>query len=359
MPSRRAVIRWTRSLYNRELTPLEHARCWFLHSGIQSPQGGVARYYRTDDCRNAPISNEITGYAASALVYLGEPAAATRAAKFLRDHAWDSWSNTFAFEPNSPLAYFFDLGIIARGLLAVWRATGDDTFRDRAREAALSLAFDFLGEGVFHPVISLPEKLPLPYDSRWSRSPGCYQLKSALAWREIEDDHASRLFELALTQALAGHEAFLSGESDQPKLMDRLHAYCYFLEALPGVADREPVRRALAAGIDRTAALLREISPRFERSDVCAQLLRIRLIAHHLCGMDLDENAAREEAQRVVSYQSSSCDPRLRGGFWFGTKDGAMLPFMNPVSTAFGAQALALWEEHCSGSWSFALRQLI
>ena len=32
--------------------------------------------------------------------------------------------------------------------------------------------------------------------------------------------------------ALANHEEFLEEESDREKLMDRLHAYCYFLEAL-------------------------------------------------------------------------------------------------------------------------------
>ncbi len=49
----------------------------------------------------------------------------------------------------------------------------------------------------------------------------------------------------------------------------------------------------------------------------------------------------------------------LRGGFWFGKKDGEMLPFMNPVSTAFCAQALALWDQHCRGEWQFRLDELI
>ena len=319
----------------------------------------MARYYRSDESRNAPISSEITGYAASALAYFGDPDAASRAAVFLRDQGWDPSSHTFPFEPGSELAYFFDIGIIVRGLLAVWRLTGDESFQERAREAALSLAFDFLGEGAFHPVISLPEKQALPYEPRWSRSPGCYQLKAALAWREIGDEHAARLFETALAQALETHETFLSSETDREKQMDRLHAYCYFLEALLAVADREPVRRTLAGGIERVAGLLREIAPQFERSDVCAQLLRVRLIAHRAAGMDLDEGAAREEAGRVASYQTLACDPRLRGGFWFGKKGDTMLPFMNPVSTAFGAQALALWDQHCSGCWRFTLDQLI
>ena len=280
-----------------------------MHSGIQDSNGGVARYYRSDSRSNAPVSNEITGYAASALTYLGEIDAAVRAARFLSEQAWDAQSHTFPFEPGSPLAYFFDIGIIVRGLLAVWRATGEEEFLARAREAALSLAFDFVGDGIFHPVISLPEKQPEPHDQRWSRSPGCYQLKSALAWRDLGDEHAARMFETALDSALATHATFLDGAPDPEKKMDRLHAYCYFLEALLFETARRDVRQALKSGIAVVAALLREISPRFERSDVCAQLLRVRLIAHHLNAVPLDESAAAEEASRAASYQSDSNDP--------------------------------------------------
>jgi len=49
---------------------LARAGEWFLHSGIQEPGGGVARYHRTDLDRNLPVSTEITGYAVSALIYL-------------------------------------------------------------------------------------------------------------------------------------------------------------------------------------------------------------------------------------------------------------------------------------------------
>ena len=153
---------------------------------------------------------KLPGYAASALAYLHARTgkqeyldAAVRAARYLTDQAWDSAASTFPFEPGSDRAYFFDIGIIVRGLLAVWRATGEEEFRTRAQEAALSLAFDFLGDGVFHPVISLPDKQPLPEEPRWSRKPGCYQLKSALAWREIGDPHARQMFDAAVRVALA------------------------------------------------------------------------------------------------------------------------------------------------------------
>ncbi len=345
----------------------ERAGCWFLYSGIQESNGGVARYFLAEAGRNKAVSTEITGYAASALTYLHVVTgraefleAAVRAARFLTHDAWSQASHTFPFEPGSSLAYFFDVGIIARGLSAVARAAEDESFRSRAQDAAMSLAFDFLGDGAFHPVIELPEKQPLDYQPKWSREPGCYQLKSALAWLEVGDEHAHRMFEIALASALATHHNFLDTARDtREKTMDRLHAYCYFLEALLFVDQDHRARTALDFGIKRVAALLREISPEFERSDVCAQLLRIRLIAQHLDIVALDEAAAAEEADRAAAYLGDSMDPKLAGGFWFGRKGGEMLPFMNPVSTAFCMQALELWREHRSGTWGFELHQLI
>ena len=345
---------------------LERAGRWFLESGIQEAGGGVARYYRSDLGANAPVSNEITGYAVSALVYLYEQTeheayrdAVLRAARFLTRTAWNEANSTFPFEPGSNLGYFFDTGIIVRGLLAAYRMSGDDEFLERAHQAALSLAFDFLGDGEFHPVIELPEKQPLPHEPRWSRSPGCYQLKSALAWHDLNDEHAVKLFAAVLAYSLGAHESFLANEKNQEKIMDRLHAYCYFLEALLAVSGRPEVCEALAAGITRVARLWRETAPLFERSDVGAQLLRVRLIAHHQGAVELDSSAAAEEAARVAAFQAVSKEPRVAGGFWFGSKGGQILPYSNPVSTAFGMQALKLWADYQKGEWSFTLGELV
>ena len=216
-----------------------------MRSGIQENDGGVARFYRSDSAANAAVSTEITGYAASALAYLHSSTgkqeyldAAVRAARYLTHQAWDSDASTFPFEPGSDRAYFFDIGIIVRGLLAAWRAAGEQEFRSRAHDAALSLAFDFIGGGTFHPVISLPDKQPLAPEPRWSRLPGCYQLKAALAWLDLGDPDAVQLFEAALADSLATHDSFLRGETDREKIMDRLHAYCYYLEGLLPCAGR-------------------------------------------------------------------------------------------------------------------------
>lgn len=355
---------------------IDRAGGWFLHSGIQEPSGGVARYYRSDLGRNARVSTEITGYAASAFAFLytetGEERyreAARRAAGFLARTAWESSLRIFPFEyaadgeaPEN-LAYFFDSGIIARGLVAVWRATGEAEWLEAAVETARSMARDFSGPGCFHPVLLLPSKRPAPWAGGWSRRPGCYQLKSAMGWLTVDAATGRADFtphyERALEMALSNDAEFLPGDPDPARVMDRLHAYSYFLEGLLPRAGRAECARALAAGIPRAAALLGEIAPAFERSDVPAQLLRVRLLADALGAVKLDEAAAREEAHRAASFELGGDDPRLRHGFCFGRKQGQWMPFANPVSTAFCVQALEAWRAWQAGRFQPDLDALI
>jgi len=107
---------------------------------------------------------------------------------------------------------------------------------------------------------------------------------------------------------------------------------------------------AMTEGITRLAGFIRILSPLFLRSDAVAQLLRVRLFADQYGVVPLDEEAAQEEVAMLKSFQSDDPDPRLLGGFWFGKKNGAMLSFMNPVSTAFCYQALEMWNQRGQGS---------
>src|SRR5205823_6140398 len=95
---------------------------------------------------------------------------------------------------------------------------------------------------------------------------------------------------------------------------------------------------ALGEGIDMVAHLLRDIAPEFARSDVFAQLLRVRLYAAAASAIPLNRACAEWGAAQLATFQNTD------GGYWFGRKAGALLPFLNSVSTAFGAQALALWQ---------------
>jgi hypothetical protein len=347
--------------------PISRAGQWFAQSGIQESSGGVARYYRADVGRNHAVSTEITGYAVSTFVYLHSVArenryleAALRAARFLTRTAWDGASRVLPFEFEPPaFAYFFDCGIAVRGLLSAWRVTGEDEFLEVATALGESMAGDFTAEdGGFHAILSLPGKRPVPEDAaRWSASPGCYQLKAAMAWHDLAEATGgarfSQLYEGAIERALRASGAFLPGHADPLKVVDRLHAFLYFLEGLLPRAAEQRSATAIRDGIARVARTLRETASRFERCDVYAQLLRMRLYADWAGVTPLDREAAQFEAGKLAGFQASAQgahnDKRIDGGFCFGRKDGAMLPFVNPVSTAFALQALSLWEQRSEG----------
>ena len=342
----------------------ELAGDWLLKSGIQDETGGVARYYRSDLAQNARVSTEITGYAVSTLLYLynrtedpGYLSSAERAGKFLTQLAWSPGLATFPFEHSlrdapKPLAYFFDCGIIIRGLVRLAQVTRNSEYLDIAVKAGRSMAEDFAVGERYHPIIELPSKSPVAYAPQWSRSPGCYQLKSALGWHDLARATGSAdfeaLYESAVTAAIKTKDTFLPAETPEAT-MDRLHAYGYFLEGMLPLAGRSDCAAALAEGVERISNYLRSIRPVFERSDVYAQLLRARLFANQLTAVPVNVPAAEDEVARISEFQLADRDERVGGGFCFGRKGVNLLPYVNPVSTAFCMQALEMWNDFKSG----------
>jgi len=352
-------------------TFLDRAGAWFLNSGIQEASGGVARYYLADTHQNRAISTEITGYAVSTLTYLHALTgneqyldAATRAGSFLTHTAWDAQGRIFPFEcAEKPLAYFFDSGIIVRGLLSLWRVTGERELLDIATTCGRSMAACFAaGPADYHPILQMPDSSPLPRADQWSRMPGCYQLKAALAWDDLfhatGESGYQRWYEELLSESLRTHESFLPGAGGDG-VMDRLHAYCYFLEALLPRLDRAEVAAALVAGIATVSKYLREIGPRFARSDVYAQLLRLRLLSESAGIAVVDRLDALTEAENLAAFQQKHPDRRIDGGFYFAKKENQWQPHINPVSTGFGLQALMMWRQYLDGELEFSTNSLI
>ena len=354
------------SLFSPE-SVLSHAARWYVRSGIQEPSGGVARYYRTDLERNYPISTEITGYAISALLDLGQVGEALAAARFLCWEAWNGSTMPFELEPSDAglFTYFFDCGIIVRGLLAAWRASRDQEFLDVAAALGKSMIDDFAGTNRnYHPVLRLPEKQPLQYDrARWSRSPGCYQLKSGMAWWELfeitGDVEFREAYKRLAEEAIRGFRFYLPGHNDQLKVVDRLHPFLYFLEALLPCIGDPAYAAAFCEGLFHLTCHLGGTAAHFERSDVYAQLLRIRIYGDWAQIVPLDRVVAEREAATLASFQAASPDSRIDGGFYFGKREGNFLPYVNPVSTAFGCQALRLWQQHRAGGAPADWRLLI
>ena len=226
-------------------------------------------------------------------------------------------------------------------------ATGDSMLRDFAG-----------ARGDFHPILTLPAKAARgARPVRWSRSTGCYQFKSAMAWWDLYRGYRRG----ALPRAVRGrcskprcarYREFLPGHPERHKVMDRLHAFCYFLEGLlPRADDDRRCAAALRDGIARAAHALRDIAPRVRA------LRRVRAVAARAAVRRLAGSGAARlgyrgaaSAEATAGFQASAVDPRIDGGFWFGRKDGEWLPFVNPVSTAFAGQALELWEASAAAS---------
>ena len=118
-------------------------------------------------------------------------------------------------------------------------------------------------------------------------------------------------------------------------------------------------RHAMGVGIDRLAQFARDIAPQFLRSDVLAQLLRVRIYADKAGAVPLDREAAEYEASLIRQFQSHDSEAHLKGGFWFGRKGDKILTYMNPVSTAFCYQALDMLSRHQSGDRHFLWQDLI
>ncbi len=340
----------------------QSAGIWFRDSGIQLENGGVSRYYRGDTQTHLPVSTEITGYAAHGLLGI-DPESAIRAGEFLANCAWDKKQRTFPFETVGPdqSAYFFDLGIIARGLLALWRHTGSPHWLDMAAAAGDAMLRDFEAPRGYHVILDLPDKQPRDYAMWWSRRPGCFQLKAALAWRELAavtgNELYRRHFERQLNFAIETAPQFFTPWHDDIRLMDLLHPHCYYLEGL--LADWKKHAGLIREGIASAQRHRRALQDRFLRSDVCAQLLRVRLMAHHLDICRLDLANAEEEVAALRTFQMESEDPRLNGAFAFGQRDGKTLPHANPVSTIFAVQALQWWSDYEAGSFHAAPADII
>ena len=67
----------------------------------------------------------------------------------------------------------------------------------------------------------------------------------------------------------------------------------------------------------------------------------------------------REEVAAIRGFQLESGDCRMNGGFAFGRRDGQLMPFVSPVSTAFCVQALTMWEEYQGGRLAADWRKII
>ena len=151
----------------------------------------------------------------------------------------------------------------------------------------------------------------------------------------------------------------MPGHPDPLKVVDRLRPFLYFLEALLPCISDPAYAAAFCEGLRSVTHHLNQSAAQFERSDAYAQLLRVRIYGDWAQIVRLDRQVAEHEAATLASFQATSLDPRIDGGFYFGRREGNFLSCVNPVSTAFAAQALRLWQQHRTGGAQAEWRLLI
>ena len=218
------------------LSPTRHLPWNRLAAGSCTPEfkkrrGGVARYYRSDlgqkCCRSPPRSpatrsalccSSINGRATPAYLDAG-----LRAARFLTRIAWDARLGTFPFELNGACADRASrissiVGSSCAGcctLGASPKIPNSGMRLLRADERCWPIFPRRVGCIRF---FCCRRSARWSWEPRWSASPGCYQLKSAMAWQELfevtGESAFQRGYESALQAALENDPEFLPGDAD-------------------------------------------------------------------------------------------------------------------------------------------------
>jgi hypothetical protein len=350
---------------------------WLITSGIQDESGGIARSYLADERTYQNLSTLNTAYYISALLKTNEAREkepeehALKSGRFLVKQAFDAHTELFRAEfdggGDRPAleARFLDCCVALRALLHLWQATSDPVFLDHAERCGVALRTHLSRvDGSFFPLFDLQTGNARAGTGSWTVEAEVYQLKSALAFLELSDATGNREFEtsmqLMLQWCLKTHEGFVRGDDDPENIMDRLHAYCYFLEGLlPVAAEHMAASHALQHGVLDVENLMKQVTAKYQRCDVVAQLLRLRLYSDRIGIMELDLPQAEKEVLLLEQFQHQSTDPRTDGGFAVARRNGQLAPQVSPASTAVAIQALAMWEQAEDGAFREPWQALI
>jgi len=368
---------------------VDQAIQWLLYSGIQKDRmdgmvGAVASWYDPSLGRYSYLYPEITGYAATTLIWLARIGKqgldciqkAKSAADWLIERAFqpDLGMYPYKYDLDSKkfvlVAHTFDQGIIQNGLLSVYRETNEDVYLDYAVRSGNILALELLrADGSLEVCRYLDEGQQSEAElSKWSRQSGPFLVKCVMGLLHLKLIDSDSKWEQVTRRICDWALTFQQGEGhfiiNPRRGCTHTHPLCYTGEGLlvAGLVLKE--QKYLKAAGEITKWLLRHQQPSGgiprifkdghfavipERVDVLAQTIRLGILGLHFGFLDNKEFLVPIESAvtYLLSFQCQVQDIRQFGGFTFGFHaDGLKSVHVNSWCTMFAIQTLWLYMQY-------------
>ena len=340
---------------------------WLLDSGIQSEGGGVYRGFRAPAEEFGPVSTEATAWYVLTLLRVGEPDGVQReraelAGRYLMEKARDMTTDLFSEgcesgQAGKRVAEFLSLGLALRALLALARATGDNSYLTCAQSCARAMQNRMSRvDGSFFAQYDIALQTPV-----MGVEGGIDQLKVAACFLDLAEDgyHEFEYTAQLLTRwALSRCELWDPSLAEPQDRAAAMNSYGLFLEGLlPTAALDMRTGQALQTGLIRLETAVQEANGS-STPEGLARLLRLRLYTDALGMMELDYGRAKAEAEELAGRQMRSFDPKLDGAFTVKPREDGPRE-LRPEATAVAVQALEMWDAVEDGGFRESWRALI
>jgi len=379
---------------------IELAKNWVLYSGIQNygkrclVNGAFNSWYDVDNKIYPYVYSEVSGYGISFYLYLESMREdnellerAILSADWIHNYALiaDTFDVMFRFYyhendfwPRN--SYSFDNAIILNGLVLLFNKTKNEKYLDISTKIAKRL-IDVMqhDNGSFYSYYSLDDGIKLMSPDSWSKYPGSYHAKNAIALLKLFEITGDSFFKNSATKVCdwslkqqQNDGRFVSVKTDESTI---LHPHCYSLEGLfyaGAIMDNDDYLQSVIKGIDwiiKSQLDTGGISSTYvqgkflptERCDALAQSIRLIILALNrgLIGEEYIESVLKM-GKRLLQFQCRKPGLAQRGGFYYMINgDNIEYNNINSWATMFSVQALIILGEFLNSEKNFDINFLL
>lgn len=276
----------------------------------------------------------------------------------------------------SELAFSFDNGICAKGLLDLFEMTKDDKYKQYAKRLLDWISTNCVDDdGTIKPVMDLKSQ-KFVEDSVWYMQKGCLHIKTAIPFLQYSSYDSS--FKKIGTKICDNFTNFQNPDGSfsihKSSKIINLHTHCYALEGLmyayyflKDIKYLESCKK----GLDWMLHKINDDGSIYlwfnykDKSKACypiAQVIRLMILMDALEKQNKFKDITSRLVQFLLSLQAANPDPRINGGFHeeyykstFGWKKRDRI---NSWGTMFALQALIWFESYDTLSFENSMTYL-